>query len=83
MMKKPNRWMETPLCGAARGQAGMIDAGLLAVLARASAVAIVDRYASDVRDREGLVEAIARVTLIGLDGHARLYAAERSIESLE
>lgn len=58
----------------------MKDESLLAILARSSAVAIVERHARDLRDREKLVEAIARLALIGLEGHVRLYAAKRSGE---
>ncbi|HLJ95900.1 MAG TPA: hypothetical protein VKU02_22185 [Gemmataceae bacterium] len=51
----------------------MQDESLLAILARSSAVAIVDRHARDVRNREALVEAITRLALIGLEGHLRLF----------
>jgi hypothetical protein len=76
-MKKPNRWMETALCGAARGQASVMDDCLLAVLARSSALAIVDRHARDVRSPEALVEAITRVVLLGLEAHVRLWEQSR------
>jgi hypothetical protein len=51
----------------------MKDESLLAILARGSAVAIVDRHAPDVRNREALVEAIARLAFIGLEGHVGLW----------
>jgi hypothetical protein len=52
------------------------DESLLSTFARSSAVAIVDRHARDVRNRDALVEAIARLALVGLEGQVRLYAAE-------
>jgi hypothetical protein len=51
------------------------DDSLLATFAHNSAAAIVDRHA---RDREALVEAIARIVLLGLEGHVRLFEAEQS-----
>jgi len=47
---------------------------LLAALARSSAVAIVNRHARNVPNRDALVEAIARLALIGLEGHVCLFA---------
>ena len=54
------------------------DQSMLATLARSSAVSIVERYAGDVRDRAGLVEAIARLALIGLEGNVALWEASGS-----
>jgi hypothetical protein len=55
----------------------MRNESLLANLARSSAVTIVDRHARDVHDREALVEAIARLVRMGLEGHVRLFTAEQ------
>ena len=74
-MNNPRRSMDS--CLRAASKAGrQEDDSLLAILARGSAVAIVDRYARDVRNREALVEAIARLALVGLEGQVRLYAAD-------
>jgi len=54
---------------AAARQASRKDESLLALLARSSGVAIVERHAGDVGNREALVDAITRVVLIGLEGH--------------
>ena len=55
----------------------MTNDSLLDALARDSAVAIVDRHAGDVRDRDGLVEAIPRLARLGLEGHVRLFESEQ------
>ena len=54
----------------------MTNESLLDAVAYGSAVAIVERHASDVRNREALVEAIAHLARIGLEGHVRLYEAQ-------
>jgi hypothetical protein len=54
----------------------MRDEALLGILARRSALAIVERYASDVHDRKGLMEAIERLVRLGLEGSVRLWAQE-------
>ena len=55
----------------------MTNESLLDALAHDSAVAIVDRHAADVRNREALIEAIARLTRLGLEGHVRLFQAQQ------
>lgn len=55
----------------------MTNESLLDALAHDSAVAIVERHAGDVRNKEALVEAIARLTRIGLEGHVRLFEAQQ------
>ncbi|HLN31744.1 MAG TPA: hypothetical protein VK395_28650 [Gemmataceae bacterium] len=55
----------------------MTNESLLDALARDSAVAIVDRHAADVRNREALIKAIARLTRLGLEGHVRLFRVQQ------
>jgi len=55
----------------------MRNESLLDALARNSAIAIVERHACDVRDRAALVEAIARLARLGLEGHVRLFQARQ------
>ena len=55
----------------------MTNESLLDALAHNSAVAIVERHAGDVRDKEALVEAIARLARLGLEGHVRLFEAQQ------
>ncbi|SPE17884.1 hypothetical protein SBA5_1140016 [Candidatus Sulfotelmatomonas gaucii] len=55
----------------------MTNESLLDALAHDSTVAIVDRHAADVRNREALIEAIARLTRLGLEGHVRLFQAQQ------
>jgi len=55
----------------------MTNESLLDALAHDSAVAIVDRHAADVRNREALIKAIACLTRLGLEGHVRLFRAQQ------
>ena len=55
----------------------MTNESLLDALAHNSAVAIVERHAGDVRNKEALVEAIARLARLGLEGHVRLFEAQQ------
>jgi hypothetical protein len=49
-------------------------------IARRTALDIVDLYAdTGVPDRQGLVEAIARLARLGLDGHVRLFETQQSL----
>jgi hypothetical protein len=72
--------MKTPSIENGRTQPRIMDESFLAILARGSAMTIVERHAPDIRNRDALVEAIARVVLIGLEGHVRLYATGQSKE---
>jgi hypothetical protein len=56
-----------------------LDAPVLTVLARSSAVSIVDRHAPGIRDREALIDAIARLALIGLENSVGLWMAEQAV----
>jgi len=51
----------------------MVKESLLYNLARSSAVSIVERHASDLRNKEPLIEAVARIVLLGLQGHVKLF----------
>jgi hypothetical protein len=78
MMKNPGRSMDSCL-RAESMSAQQTDECLLDIPPRSSAVAIVERHAPDLRNREAPAEAIARPALIGLEGQVRLYAAELKI----
>jgi hypothetical protein len=73
----PEHTIERPFLEMVPTPGSVKDEFLLASIAHSSGVAIVDRHARDVRDREALVEAIARLALIGLQGHVRLFEAEQ------
>lgn len=56
----------------------MTNESLLDALAHDSAVAIVERHGGDVCNRDALVEAIARLARLGLEGHVRLFELQQS-----
>jgi hypothetical protein len=55
----------------------MTNQSLLEARAKSTALHIVERHAPDCRNRQALLDAIARITLRGLEGHIGLFEAQQ------